>query len=334
MKTIYHVTHSDLDAAGCDIIVRLYAKASGYEVITDHCYVTAASKSVFTMMNNVNHRFMKCPDIIIISDISITDRCAEELNTFVEMNHIKIIHRDHHKTCALDKKYSWSKVYSDEPFKSAARLMYDEFYDVLHDYFEVDNELFTILNNFINDVSRYDTWLWKNDPTDYSEEYYNIIFGVYGFDTFVDTIITRLLNYKPLLNESDKNIVSTNLKRRENDVKLFTETQNNIYIKVEDSQVIGFIMYYGDNMNSVMEAIYNTYPNIDIVACLLPNKRSIAFRSNKPNIDVGEYAKKKFNGGGHKSASGCDFIDIDTYTNLLNDYYHGIENNRKFGFKD
>lgn len=336
---ITHITHSDLDAVGCDVIIRaaydLKKKCDHIDninVSTSFCNVSRASKTVWDLMNKVKEGLVEIPDVIYITDISITDTCANELDIFCRNNNISLIHIDHHPTDHLNEKFKWSTVVSGEPLTSAAKLVFKHFEETFSDM--IEENIFHAppidsLRELAENVSRYDTWMWKKDPKDYTEEYFNICCNFYGLEDYSSKLLNSVMRCKSLIDETDMVIVQQFLKKREKEINNFIADPTRIYFKEEGGMKFAYIMHSGEFSNSIMEAVYLNYPEVDIVACFFPITRLLSYRSNKPNVDCGKYASEKFGGGGHKTAAGAQFIDIDVYTSMMNEYYKAVDENKK-----
>ena len=338
---IIHITHSDLDAVGCDVMIRVFyslmkrREKNNLNIKTFFCNVSRASKTVWDLMDKIKNGLIETPDVIYITDISITDKCAEELDRFRKERYIGLVHIDHHPTDHLNEKFEWSKVDAGEPFKSATMLTYEHFmnnHEILKDcdvFYDSFPSIFEELHRLAQKISRYDTWLWKKDPTDYSEEYFNICCNFYGLEDYSNKLVNAVIFGDNLIDETDNVIVHQFLKKREKEVNNFIADPTRIYFKEEDGMKFAYIMHSGEFTNSIMEAVYLNYSDVDIVACFFPITRLLSYRSNKPHVDCGKYASEKFGGGGHKTAAGAQFIDIDVYTSMLNEYYKAVDENKK-----
>ena len=332
---ILHITHNDLDAVGCDLIARLYAKSIGKDIITKFVNVSVAHKIINECFQMIENNEMTDIDEIIISDLSLNEKTGELINNFIIKNHISLVHLDHHASTTLDSLYSWCTVNRDTPPISAAMMMYNKYHYIIDKCF--NNEENIKIFKFIEDVSRYDTWLWKKDYKDGREEWYNILCKFYGPQEYSDIIFIKTFANRVGPNTTtftEKVIIDNYIRKRDEDVNSVISNPNRIYIKKdpETGFTFGYILQSGEYVNSVMEAVYLNYPNIDVVAALFPATRTISFRSNKDYVDCSKIAIK-YGGGGHKTASGAGFIDIDLFVGILNEFYKGIDKQRKESFK-
>lgn len=332
---ILHITHNDLDAVGCDLIARLYARSIGKDIITKFVNVSVAHKIINECFQMIENNELTDIDEIIISDLSLNEKTGELINNFIVKSHINLVHLDHHASTILDNVYSWCTVNRDTPPISAAMMMFNTYRHIISENIGKIDTAFVF--EFIENVSRYDTWMWKRDYRDGTEEWYNILCKFYGPQEYSDILFTNTVNNHVgpnFISKTDKVIIENYIRKRDEDVKSVISNPNRIYIKKdpETGFTFGYILQSGEYVNSVMEAVYLNYPNIDVVAALFPTTRTISFRSNKDYVDCSKIAIK-YGGGGHKTASGAGFIDIDLFVGILNEFYKGIDKQRKESFK-
>ena len=172
---ILHVTHKDMDAVGCDVIVRIYCKenlgidASSDEIKTCWCTATGASDTIIKEIEAIRcNAQQRMPTNIFISDISITEECAKMLEKLSEMYGFEVKLFDHHATNKLSEIFPWCKVVLSSPPISATMILRNELLG------SIDADKYPGIDEFCDKVSRYDTWMWKKNPRDYSEEDYNM----------------------------------------------------------------------------------------------------------------------------------------------------------------
>jgi oligoribonuclease NrnB/cAMP/cGMP phosphodiesterase (DHH superfamily) len=223
--------------------------------------------------------------------------------------------------------------------------MYDIPYDELKDDIFKSNKItrLKLLFKLVYRISRYDTWEWKNNKEGkffyVDEDVVALMTKTYGPDVIYIQLhqyytielhnhIMRikqglislteeeadLLCYPPEMLQTYRVFKHIESKYTE---KEYLEKHVKCYMYGE----YVFASYINNNeySNSVAEAIYNEYPDVDIVIVLYPENRKVGFRSKKSSIDVGRYAKRIYGGGGHPSASGAAISD--TFIELLNKHY-------------
>lgn len=318
---ILHITHNDLDAVGCDVLVRLYCQgkfgidAGSDEIKTCWCNPTSASETVIRELDMLRCNGQPLPSAIYISDISVTYECARQLEDLSFTHGFELKLFDHHQTNQLANHFRWCEVVVSDPPVSATMIMFNEFSKY------INTGKYNGIRTFCEKISRYDTWLWKKDPVDYSEEDYSILSKFYGVENYSLQIVKNSFNCE--FSEFDKMVISRFKEQRDEDVAEYVDESKIAFVRDGDL-TIAYTMYNGSYSNAVLEAIYNKYKEVDIVAGLIPVRRQISFRSNKPNINVGAYAKEKYGGGGHPSAAGAIWLAVDLYLEILRSFYENV----------
>lgn len=322
---VLHVTHNDMDAVGCDIMVRLYCQeklgivADSEKIKTCWCNAAEASDIVIKELEQLDKSTLYKLSSVFITDISITCECAKKLEQLSEVYGFTLRLFDHHQTNQLHKEFRWCTVILDSPPISATMILLNEF----SEWINVDK--YPGIRLFCEKVSRYDTWLWKKSPTDYSEENYSILCKFYGAEAYSRRIVRNHFNTS--FTEFDKIILERFKKNRDKDIFAYVNTAKIAFVP-DGTLTIAYILYTGEHANSVMEAIYEKYKDVDIVAGIIPQTRQLSFRTNKPFINVAEYAKKNYGGGGHASAAGAMWIDTERYLEILKEYYNYVGKRR------
>lgn len=325
MRKGLHITHNDSDAVGCTVVASFMPDIEWTNV---YCKVTGADKALEE--NFMSDDIKEKPDMVIISDIGISDEMAEKLEAYRVNNPSFELHLiDHHITNTLPSKYSWAYVRVQNEagiMTSAALNMLEIFDDKLKESVyegEYDQYQFA-LEDVIESISRYDTWEWKKHPVDYKEDEFKIITdelgceeasslivrnicrarvnGIYHWDEFSRKLIDMYkTNEKRAIEEVIKNPIIT-------DISLMNQQYKAALIVCDRK--------YG---NSQMTAMYETYNEIDLVVGLYTADHTVSLRTNRPSINVSEIAKW-YGGGGHVAAAGFK-ASIKDFLDLLQNYY-------------
>ena len=325
MKQLLHFTHNDADAIGCALVC---SSLKDYETTNVFCSIEQVDSTIVEIMtdrlNNNN-----IPDWVIISDISIKDETVQFLNKIGlskrratgEPLHVQLF--DHHPTNTMNERYEWALVEEKDAegvLQSAALLMYNELQMLLNPY------LAPSLGIIVEQISRYDTWLWKTDPRDMREEYTNILIKQSGVvpafqrllkclnasakeedDIFIfdDEAMALIDGYQYKRNESLKRMIQRG-------IVATTFQEYEIAIMLVDNQFV----------NESMEYVYEQDDSIDIVYGLEPLTRTLHLRSNKDDLNLGRFAKYYYNGGGHKKSAGAK-LNTKKFMELLQQFYDG-----------
>ena len=103
-----HITHNDADAIGAVIAANFIPDVEWENSFND---VRGASASVESLFLNAETAY----DILLISDISITEETADKIEEYRAINpEFKVYLIDHHITNKLGDKYDWVHVTVEE----------------------------------------------------------------------------------------------------------------------------------------------------------------------------------------------------------------------------
>ena len=370
----YHITHNDSDALGCALVVDFYYLRNSL-VQTNYNSIETSKDVISNLVNcleiiyginnievdtNTDEEFIKfkeytfgwlydssevicIPKNIIITDLPVDPFMLDRLDKIAQKGDINLLYIDHHASNLENNlRYPWCHVKAtDEQSvpRSACKYLYDYLIDNYGNIIE-DNDTFksAVIKNLINDISRYDTWLWKNDPkTKPNENYATVLINNYGdIKTVHDLIFENICNddiendlcdipeFATLIN-IDRDKRNLYIKKYMKNVVYFTDAIN-ICIADEQYRNTRFAMIILPEIysNDIMVNIYlNT--DIDIVIGIFPTSRTVSFRRNPNcNIDLGEFAKRYYGGGGHKAASGAK-LSTETFMMFLTTYYGTLD---------
>ena len=303
IKTPYVIkTHTDADGAGPAILAKHFF---GIDNVT-----------IFSTPNNVMDKTIKeimewdiqCPTTIFITDISCSLETAKELETWLEKrDDVKIVLLDHHKTALSLNEVSFCKVMVEKDENSLPILsntsngyglscgtsLFYEYVTQTLGYARTD-----ILDEYVNIVTAYDTWMWKTHfGSDELYSKWDAFFHLLGWDLYIEKVLEKIKNNDLSFNDYDEYAFSIDSIKRDATIQrklnqlyfIKWKGYNTCFVQVDD--------YLGD----VYSAIFETYENVDIVAMVTPT--SVSLRSIRDDVDVSKVAKS-FGGGGHTQAAG------------------------------
>lgn len=320
VKTMLHVTHNDADAIGCTMI------ASNHKDYVAHTIFSAigdADANIIQYLNTHN-----APDFILITDISIREDTAVLLEKYrdglkEQGVEVRLLLVDHHKTNTLSQKHDWAIVVSEDengvPISAAKLLML-----VIRG--GIVPSMLTVLDEYIEKISRYDTWEWKRNPSEsMDEENTNILIKQLGLEATAKLIYESMSPRGLVIPEYAQTLIDIYKEKRE---RYLPKVLENTVITNFMEYRIALWMESGEYFNESMEYIYLTNPEVDIVWALCPSRRSFSFRTNKDDINLGRFAKM-FGGGGHPRAAGANNIESDLFMDWVKTYYNGIDSIKK-----
>lgn len=340
-KTIYHLSHTDLDGYGCQAIVDMTMKCKvfygnanyGLEVMT-------MLESIFSSILSTRHRGEMDKILVLITDLNLTDEQAEyvEENRLFHKN-VEVVLLDHHisgKDVAL--KYDW---YHLDTTKSGTVLTYEfltekfgirKFYECellcsvvnAYDLWEEDNEFFArgkIASYYLNTIDKF------VPRRDFEECYSQIVrrfvstigdkwCGEYDHDEELylkmrKAIMQFSLNYsndyelevKTLQDATEVFTVIDILDELNSYESFQAGVLTNVSVN-EELVELGLMIYITKNSisSSVMNKVLKIKRSYKAIAVVNENG-NVALRSTG-KLDVSELAKC-LGGGGHKNAAGC-----------------------------
>jgi oligoribonuclease NrnB/cAMP/cGMP phosphodiesterase (DHH superfamily) len=262
MEKILHVTHNDLDGAGCGIIVKkIYQNASVH-------YLDYKDVDDF-ILNNYSHY-----DRLIITDVTPKKETIENI-----LNRIQLLVIDHHKTST----HLFNKDYAIiDMNKCATFLTYEWSYDIdktVESYFP-----------FVKLVNDYD--LWKNEYE--ASRDLNILFTTLGLEKFVERFTnnpsTNFDKCEQLLIDVEKENLNTAFKEALDNHRIYKDKWGN-----------SFCLTFTERYNSEIGDYLLQKLNIEYVLMINAKKNKVSLRS-KDNFDVSEIALKFGGGGHKNAA--------------------------------
>jgi hypothetical protein len=262
MEKILHITHNDLDGAGCGIIIKkIYNNA-------DIMYLDYKEVDNFIIENYKDyHR-------VIITDVTPSKDTIELLT-----NKVNLLVIDHHKTSThlLNKNYAIIDMN-----KCATLLTYEW-------ALTIDKKV-EIYSQFVKLVNDYD--LWKNEFAKSRD--LNILFTTLGLEKFT----ARFLNNGSIefdkceatLIEVEKESLNIAFEEALINHRVYNDRWNNI-----------FCLTFTERYNSEIGDFLLHKVNVDYILMINAKKSKVSLRS-KGNFDVSEIAVKFGGGGHKNAA--------------------------------
>lgn len=259
---ILHVTHNDLDGAGCAVLIKKYLD------VADTVYLNYDEIDNYLIKNYADYTK------IIITDLSPTVETAKFLTNYVEMFFI-----DHHITSEELSK----TIDSYHDISKSATLLTLEW--LMGIGCEVEE-----YRDFAECVNDYDMWHLKREDSLTLNMYFSLI----GIDRFVKRFLenpsTKFDKYELMLLEIEDD---SKIKYLDNALKNLTF--------FEDIQGRKFAVIFAERYNSELghHIINNT--NAEYVVIINAQKKKISLRS-KDEIDVSKIAVNNGGGGHKNAA--------------------------------
>ncbi len=259
---ILHITHNDLDGAGCAILVK-----KCFEMVNT-AYLNYDEVDSYLEEN------YKTYDKIIITDVTPSKAKIEKLKNKMNLTLI-----DHHKSTEVLKKYDFT-IHSLE--KSATLLTYEWLISNNHKIEEY-NELAECIND-------YDLWLMKRDDS----LKMNMLFTLIGIGKYVERFVN---NPSVKFNETEQYLLEI---ENENQEKYISQATNNTYF-FRDKFGNSVAVVFAERYNSELGNYLVTNEDVDYTIIINAQKNKISLRS-KTEVDISGIAVDNGGGGHKNAA--------------------------------
>lgn len=300
------ITDTDLDGLGCAIVAKL---AFGDQVDVSHCSYHVLNQRVEEFLSREENKTHE----LYITDLMVNEKVEKLLDErFKNGHHVQMI--DHHVTALHFNNYPWGYVkpeYEDGQKTCATSLFFDHL---------VNNGKLKptkALEIFVDLVRQYDTWEWDANDNIMAKQL-NDLYFMFGREQFEEDLLKRL-------KENPDHFELTDM---ENMLMGVEEKKIERYIHSKNKQIVqtfvdGFcvgIVHAEQYLSELGNALNKRNPHLDMVVLVNVGSKKIGFRTIHDHINVAEFARK-FGGGGHPKASGCDLHD-ETFRLFVTDVFH------------
>jgi len=343
MYKIYHLSHTDLDGYGCQMMTNHFFDNIGFY---NSNYGKEINERFNQILSDIVSDDVENP-LILITDLNLTTEQAKELESKISVNQrdIKILLLDHHKSgqdCA--DAYPW--YYLDHT-RCATQITYDFFSSIMG-----PDEKLSKLSDVINAV---DIWLDDKEDFELGKVCLGLVSSARELNRIMfpkensEYIFSILKDIQPFFDEKnphialDSNIHSikkeffleknddtlSNLVSTYN-VKILSQNRDKMTIMYENHK--GILTYNIGNVSIIGNDFLKANRDYDFFMDIT-SRKTISLRADG-QIDVSKMAARLGNGGGHPNASGGllnSFKDSFVYDNIRKQVLDII---KKQGVKD
>ena len=316
-----HITHNDADAIGAVIAANFIPDVEWENSFND---VRGASASVESLFLNAETAY----DILLISDISITEETADKIEEYRAINpEFKVYLIDHHITNKLGDKYDWVHVTVEEndTLVSAAYNVLKFFEEEIKQCTADNGVSYSVLEYVINSISRYDTWEWKKHPRSVPNE-----------DEFM--IMTKYLDLQDVANQVICNIKNSTVKyewdifsdvliqiyRKKCECVINSTLENTVFtnLRLAGADYKCAIIIADSTYGNAQLSYINENSDVNMSIGIYPQTRTLSLRS-LDETDVGQIATY-YGGGGHVHAAGIR-PDVNFFLHIMRIYYENTK---------
>ena len=318
MKTIYHLSHIDLDGYSCQLIMR-------YTPYTIHSFNANYGAEVLERLNQILEALQNSNEeaIILITDLNLTANEAKWLDHEVRsMNekgrNIKINLLDHHGSGQESaNRYGW---YYLDTNRCATKITYD----YAKEHYELDEPVW--MERFVNVVNAVDLWIQSEEKNfEYGKVCMRLITETRELNRVIFSNEDR--EYKLSLLHGAAEMVDTPnapivLDEAIHKMKksFFRDDEDNTLDNLATTRIVsllgskrpvmtiyykgykGFLSYGVGNTSIVGNGFLTTYDEYDFIVDV-SYRGTMSLRANN-KVNVSLIAKEWAGGGGHPNASG------------------------------
>lgn len=328
--TRYLLTDSDADGVGCSVVFKAFVdnlsdKYSSALSLVKYTYpgkTVDADLAEWLEGRKLNPQVSWC--------LYITDLCpsVEALKPVVEYANATgncVVVYDHHITALpVMEAFPENVLVECRRDQSATKLFWREM--IASNFFTLvgnDKNAHMVLKHFVDLVSDYDTWEWKNNPNpelNGEENYVDMLLRFYGDREYVQKKFYRNIFYeKKVFTVDDKIVIDLRMKHIKNVVE-----RTPITITSDEFPFTCGIIMANDCLAASLEKVYKNY-DVDYAISLVPEKRLISVRTGKEDhscLDAINYFCDPGMGGGHEKAAGGT-VSVPMMLKLMAAYYNG-----------
>lgn len=290
MATIRLFSHTDLDGYGCNIVMK--ALVSQSTVIATNMNYEENNEIVKNYILSGEYKNYRCT---FITDISVNEEVAELID---KTKDLRLVLLDHHPTAEWLNKYDWANVCVNNCFEktSGTELLFN--FLVSSDGCVEDWNYFREIHDFVKQVKRYDTWLWKEKYNDDTPKKLNDLFYILGYDKFYSSLKENNFNVKFLIHD-----YSYLLENQQKKIDKYIEKKNKEIIGCPIRDYNVGVVFANQYQSELGNRLSELNPQYDLIAMIGEN--TVSYRTTKENINCGKFAKL-FEGGGHPKAAGSE----------------------------
>ncbi|QKG29067.1 DHH family phosphoesterase [Campylobacter sp. RM16187] len=320
---IYHLSHTDLDGYGAQIIANHYFKDIKF-------YNSNYGKEIDEKFNEILSNLGDEKSLILITDLNLTLAQCEEFEKSLVSKNAKLILLDHHQSGAeCASKFDW---YFLDSSRCATKITHDffsaiygvderlkKFSDVVNavDIWLKDDENFEmgkVCLGLIASAKEINKVMFEEQSTQYmfylikrAREFFNGKNDYIGLDEAVFKFKKDF--FRNQKDDTLSNLISDYV------VDLLTKNRDRFEIKYNEFK--GILTYNIGNTSVIGNDFLVANDDIDFFIDVT-SKKTLSFRANG-RVDVSQMAKNLVGGGGHVNASGgmfAGFKDSFNYNNI------------------
>jgi oligoribonuclease NrnB/cAMP/cGMP phosphodiesterase (DHH superfamily) len=282
-------SHTDLDGYGCNVIMDfLVGNSNKFSYDAENLDYTNVNTRIKEFIKNGEWQNY---DKIFITDISVNEEVASYLDDI--FNRVKLL--DHHPSAlwlnenSCYKEWATIKINDDVTGEktSGTEMLFNMFSDV---------DCVEKIKDFVTQVKRYDTWLWKEKYNDDTPKKLNDLFYILGSKRFMEAIrksdynVNYLIEYFGLHLELQQEKIDAYINKKNKEIIPYSVNGFNIGVIFAEQ----FQSELGNRLSELN-------PQYDLIAMI--GDKTVSYRTIHENISCKDFAEL-YKGGGHPKSSG------------------------------
>ncbi|MBN6186796.1 oligoribonuclease [Aneurinibacillus sp. BA2021] len=276
-------THNDTDGVSCGILGKL---AFGDDIQIDYSNYDDINDKVGKFLSLHLDKY----DRVFITDISVNEEIAAEIERLSEHARQKFVLLDHHQTADWLNRYEWAQVVVErEGVRESGTTLFHH-YLVQAGFLPADEAL----DRYVELVRQYDTWDWKENENLHAKQL-NDLFYILGRERFFRRFTE---NYSPDFTDTETLLLEMEQEKIEKYIK---GKSRDIYIQDVQQYKAG-VVFAEQYISELGNALAELNPELDFIA-IVNMSRVISYRTIREDLNLGEVAAF-FGGGGHAKAAG------------------------------
>lgn len=256
-------------------------------------------------------------DMLYITDLGLPKETCELLQSHKEWRH-KVRVFDHHASNLFVGEYDFATVVVTDA-NGVEQCGTTLFYQYLKRKFPDVFAHNTVLEEYVELVRQLDTWCWfKNGEV--RAKQLGQLFDLYGKEKYIEYYTEKLKQIHHFyFSEFEEQLLEIEELRIQNYV---AKKAKEMWKATIDGHPVGIVFAekYRSELGNELALQYEK--EVDFIA-IVNAGGGVSFRSCNDKVDLGKLAKK-YGGGGHKRASGCEVPELARIS-LLEKTFPGIE---------
>jgi len=289
MKVI-HLTHTDLDGAGCAVLSRLLW--SGEDLETHFCTYGNVKVKIEDVLMYGMERDENVPHTVLITDLSIKPEQAQDLvNMFGFGN---VLYVDHHPKSKDLEHIIGSKFFAFDEKRSATGILWEAWEDI-HSKLRMHKSI----ERFVRAVNAWDMWqkedAFRSDGSDYNQ-----LLGFLGLQRFVNLATSFEMDGRGRFFVEYYSVIASLKEERDRYLDKVCLGLSSPY-ESESSIIVAWCIA-SRHISEVADAVLQVHDAKIAIIYNVEGERVHLRRSEDCTVDLGEVASK-MGGGGHPWAA-------------------------------